>query len=134
MIFEYGLTIPADTTADSPAELEIKIPAGTIINLEVQAFEVAAGQVYTRMISGVHQLYPSDERFWFRMIAEKISTEEEREIRSDMYNCKIQGVNRDPTYEHSVEWRLTLIPFAQRPSRYDRSLETKALLDYLGGL
>ena len=95
---------------------------------------MAAGQVYTRLRRGIHQLYPSDERFWLRMVSEKVETDEEREITSDAYNCVIEGVNLDPVYSHDVEWRLTLIPFAQRPSRYDREAESALLMDFLGGL
>jgi len=134
MIYEWSIEVPPATYVDDPAELDITLVEGTITRISIQSAPQAAGQLYCRLIHGIHQIYPSDSRFWFRLDGTPIVHDDERQIASDFIYCKLQAVNLDPTFDHSFRFRMTLIPKRQRPFIEERVGEAELLLDWLGGI
>jgi len=101
--------------------------------MEIDSWPAAAGQVFCRLIHGLHVILPAEGETEFQLTGSPIDQPERIEIASTPFECVLQGVNRDPTFDHAFTVRITLVPSATEPLSTDGEAQRMLAADWLMG-
>ena len=128
MLFQYDLTVPADTAKASPATLSAPLSAGTVVGVSVQFPAGCSGLVDVSIWRSDHQLWPVN-------LDEGISGEdaiipwpESYDLDDEPFAVTLKGWSPGTTYQHVITFRFALLPLEE--ARAARGLP--ALLRGLG--
>jgi len=109
MLFEYPLTVPADTAEAAPATLECLLSAGTVIRVDVQFPAGCAGSVYVTIWRHDHQVWPVN-------LDEAISGDNtvvtfpvSYDLEDEPFSFLVKGWSPDTTYDHKITFRFALL-------------------------
>lgn len=116
MLFEYPLTVPADTAEASPETLEILLCAGTVTRVAVQFPAGCSGMVYVTVWRGEHQVWPVN-------LDEAIAGEDHvvefpvsYDLDDEPYALEVRGWSPGTTYDHKITFRFMLLSLEEAQS------------------
>lgn len=109
MFYEFDLTIPANTSVDSPAELEVYMAAGIIKQVEVQIPRGARSLVHTVAVRGIHQVWPSNPDGSIKGDNARIVWGEDYDLVEPPHSFRLYGWSPDTSFPHVVTWRFQMV-------------------------
>jgi len=136
LIYEFTLTVPADTKKESPVTKRLKLTAGVITRMSwfwpIGTHQLGHLQVY----EGKYQLWPSNPDGDLTGDGESYTFDEYHVLKKP-YVLMMKAWNDDDTYEHTVTLRFNIIrkppePYLRRLSHEARMLH-KLWRQYLTG-
>ena len=109
MYYEFDLTIPSNTSAESPAEVKVVMAAGIIRQVEVQIPRGCRSLVHTVAIRGIHQVWPSNPDGSHKGDDARIVFNEDYDLVATPHSLLLRGWSPDTSYPHVVTWRFQLV-------------------------
>jgi hypothetical protein len=106
MIYDYALTIPANTPIATPATLHAALNLGTLTRLEIQFPAGCAGLVGVGIWRYEVLTFPSNPGAWFIADNHVIAFDEDFLIDREPYALSLRGYNLDDTYPHTIYFRF----------------------------
>lgn len=132
MLYEFDLTIPANTTAASATELEAHLPAGTITQVEVQIPLGCKGLTHVQVLQAGHPLWPSNPDANIKGDDARIVWREDHDVLEEPYTLLLRGWNDDDSYPHTITFRFAMLPLsAKEAARAPAGLLTR-LAEFIG--
>jgi len=135
-IYVDALTVPAGTSKNNPAVLEIEVEEYTITGYEVFFPPGCHGQVYIAIYYGSEQLAPKPAGAALRGDWETVSWPEEWRVPERPCTIEFRGWSPLATYDHTVLCRVITRPIEQegwvREQRESQSLIVKFLKRIIG--
>lgn len=110
MYFDYSLTVPAGTTAASPATQEVKLTHGIIHRVEIGFLSGPRGMVHIVIRDALHQLWPTNPDGSFNSDKFTIAFNEYYEFFREPFTLILVGWSPDTTYDHVIEVRFGILP------------------------
>jgi hypothetical protein len=110
MFYEHPLTIPANTPATSPFELEVELDHGRIVGVELQFPRGCVGLVHVQVRRELHQLWPTNVDGDISGEDARIGWVEDHDFTEEPYTLTLRGWNLDDTFQHTVTFRFNLLP------------------------
>lgn len=110
MIFETTLTVPADTSADAPASVEMPLAHGIIHKVEVAFPPGCHNEVLVSIRRALHQVYPTNPGVGFRADAYTISYPTWYPLEDEPYTMVVEGWSPGTSYDHEIVVRLGVLP------------------------
>jgi hypothetical protein len=110
MIYEYNLTIPANTPASDPAYLEMPLGPGIIHKLEVE-FPLGCNKaVLVALLRGLHQIWPTNPDGALSANAYTISYPEYQPLEEAPFQVEAYGWSPGTAYSHTITIRIGVLP------------------------
>lgn len=106
MIFEYDLTIPANTSVAVPAKGEMKVARGIIHKVEVTFPAGCNRAVLVTIRRALHQVWPTNPDGQLKANNYTISFPVWYEIDQPPYEMQVYGWSPGTTYPHVITVRL----------------------------
>ncbi len=110
MLFQASITIPQNTTRNSPTETTLKIAHGIITKFMVRPRPGHAGLAHLVILHHEHQIAPSTENMDIHGDALPIDWEEYYESYQPPYELKLRAWNEDDTYPHTFDVYVAVLP------------------------
>ena len=110
MIYEYNLTIPANTLAASPASLTLPLAPGIIHKFEVEFPAGCNKAVLVTLRRGLHQVFPTNPDGQLAANAYTISYPEYYSVEDKPHQLEAYGWSPDTTYSHTITIRIGVLP------------------------
>jgi len=110
MLFQASITIPKNTTYDSPTIAMFKIAHGIVTKIMVRPRPGHAALAHLVILHHEHQIAPSTENMDLHGDAPAIDWEEYYESYQPPYELKLKGWNEDDTYDHTITLMLLVLP------------------------
>ncbi|MFQ6052675.1 MAG: hypothetical protein ACE5OO_00390 [Candidatus Bathyarchaeia archaeon] len=110
MVYEFLVTVPANTPADSPVEEEALVHPGVVTHVEV---EMAAGchrMVKCAVYEGTYKMWPRNPEGAMATDAHVIAFNEYIELKRGHNLLKIKCWSPGTTYSHDVTVRIVVMP------------------------
>lgn len=109
MLFEYELTVPADTAEASPVTLEALLCAGTVTRVDVQFPAGCAGMVNVAIWRHDHQVWPINLDGAIAGEDAIISWPVSYDLEDEPFAFTIKGWSPGTTYDHLITVRFALL-------------------------
>jgi len=106
MFYRFSLTVPANTTETVPAELVMRVTAGTIYRVSVGFPPGCAGLVHVAIDRFKHQVWPSNPGGSFAADGYHVDFAEEYELREVPHVLVLRAWNEDELYSHTITCRI----------------------------
>jgi hypothetical protein len=133
MLFEYPLTIPANTTKAAAVTLDALLAAGSVTRVDVQFPSGCAGLVHCTIWRHDHQVWPVNLDNDIAGDDIVVSWPESYDLAEEPFSFTIRAWNLDDTYEHTITARFALLSFEEvQQSRQAPSL-LQRIAQVLGG-
>lgn len=113
MLYELDVTAPANTPATAPEEVELVVVKGVVVKVEVQIPSGPMGLVRAQIFRAGHQLWPSNDGEYFKGDGWIVSWPENYEMADEPLRLTFRVWNLDDTYEHTLTFRVAMVPLAQ---------------------
>jgi len=110
MLYDFPLTIPADTKANAPVEQDVRLTHGVITRLEVEFHPGCNGMVYAYVRRGLHQLFPINPDGKARTDGGVVGASTYIELFYPPYELTLGGYSPGTAYDHELIYRLELTP------------------------
>ncbi len=110
MDFVYDLTIPANTSASDPQELDVDVGVGIVHLVEIEIAPGCKGMVYAAIRQGLHQVWPTNPGGAYRSDGRVYSAREHYAIVAGAPSLVFQGWSPGTTYDHVVQFRISVLP------------------------
>ena len=110
MLFEYELTIPANTPANSPVRLDMRLARGIIHDVGVDFRAGARHEVFVMIRRAVHQVFPANPDGYFKGDFFPIRYSTWEPLEEAPYKLEAYGWSPGTTYAHVVTIRLNIDP------------------------
>ena len=110
MYYDFSFTVPKDTPAKKPEELEVKLTHGIIHRVEIGFPSGCAGLVHLCIKRGIHQVWPLNSEGDFNSDDYTIAFNEFYELFSAPYLLTLHGWNLDDAFPHTLEIRFGILP------------------------
>ncbi len=110
MLYSGSITIPANTTKDSPTTVTLEIARGIITKYMVRPRPGHAALAHLVIRFHEHQVAPSHEDSDLHGDALPIDWEEFYEVKGLPYELKLEGWNDDDTYPHTFDVFVAVLP------------------------
>ena len=109
MFYEFDLEIPANTSEDLPAELEVYLAAGIVKQVEIQIPRGCRSLVHTVAVRGIHQVWPSNPDGSHKGDDARIVFNEDYDLTDPPHTFRLYGWSPDTSYPHVVTWRFQMV-------------------------
>lgn len=110
MFYEFDLTIPRNTPATAPVELEVTLDTGRIVAAEVQFRRGCFYLVHVAVRRERHQLHPTNTDGFITAEDARIAFQEDLNFTEPPYTLTLVGYNEDDSYDHTITFRFNLLP------------------------
>lgn len=108
MIFNFEFSIPANTSAATPKREFFEVCYGLIYRIEIQFPPGCAALAYQRILSGGHQIYPSNQGQFFHLDGMVVAFDDILLIVGQPFELIFEGYNLDETFPHTIYTRIGL--------------------------
>lgn len=108
MLYSFALTIPANTPATAPEELEVELVPGIIHRVEVQFPFGVLAFAHVQVLRGVHQAWPSNPDADLASEGAIIGWDEHYELPVGETILTLRGWNLDDTWDHTITFRFAV--------------------------
>jgi hypothetical protein len=109
VLFEYPLTVPADTAEAAPATLECLLSAGTVTRVDVQFPAGCVGMVYATIWRHDHQLWPINLDDAIAGEDAIISFTASYDLDDEPFAFLVKAWSPGTTYDHVITFRFVLL-------------------------
>ena len=109
MLFEYPLTVTADTKEAAPVTLDCLLSAGTVIGVSVQFPAGCAGMVYVSLWRHDHQVWPVNLDEAISGDNTVVSFPVSYDLDDEPFAFTVRGWSPGTTYDHKVTFRFALL-------------------------
>lgn len=133
MLYEFDLTIPANTLPSAPLKLDVVLDAGVITGVQVQIPNGCVGLTHARVYDGNHQLWPSNPDNDFKGSGHVLDWRESYPLEREPFSLTLVGWNNDDTYQHTITFRFELAAITDVVPE-DEGQQPLTLADILAGL
>ncbi len=114
MLFEYPLTIPANTARTAPAELDVPLSPGTVARADVQFPRGCVGLVHVQVWREEHQVWPVNLDGDISAEGLVVSWPEDYDLDDEPFAFTLCGWNDDDTYPHTITFRFAILPLGAK--------------------
>ena len=128
MLYEYALTIPANTAEASPATMDAPLAPGTVVRVDVQFPTGCVGLVHVQIWSGEHQVWPGNLDGDISAEGLVVSWPEDYDLEDEPFTLVLRGWNDDDTFPHTITFRFAIISLAAK----EEARESAGLLRRIG--
>ena len=108
MFYEFALTVPANTAQAVPAELEMPLSPGTVVQVGVQFPRGCVGLVHVQVLDAEHQVWPTNLDGDIAAEGFTVSWPEDLDLADSPYTLTLRAWNDDDTFPHTVTFRFAL--------------------------
>jgi len=108
MLYEFDITVPANTPQSEPTRLECRLTSGVIRHVEVAFPPGPCALVHISLWRFEHQVYPTNPDDDFCWEDHTIAFDDEFELDSWPYTMIIKGWSEAEDYPHTITIRLEL--------------------------
>lgn len=124
MFYEFTLTVPADTKANDPQELDVHLTHGVITYIEIEFAPGCHRMVEAYIRDGLHQLVPTNPDERIKSSGRAVAFDEYYELLTPPYLLTIGGFSPGSAYDHEIIFRFEVTPqdIAERGSAADTLL------------
>ncbi|RLI49875.1 MAG: hypothetical protein DRP09_20365 [Candidatus Thorarchaeota archaeon] len=109
MVFEFDLTVPANTPETAKISKTLKLTYGIIHQLEVIFPTGCAGLVKCHINDALHQVWPTNPDGVFKGDGNPIIGRVFHEMDKEPFELQLWAWNEDDTYNHTITVRLWLL-------------------------
>ena len=109
MLFEYGLTVTADTKEASPVELDALLCAGTVTRVDVQFPAGCVSMVNVSIWRHDHQVWPINLDGAIASEDFVVSFPASYDLEDEPFAFTVKGWSPDTTYDHLITVRFALL-------------------------
>jgi len=109
VLFEYPLTVPADTPEADPEPLEVLLCAGTVIRVDVQFPAGCSSMVYVSIWRSDHQVWPNNLDEAIAGDNAVVEWPESYDLDDDPRGFEVRGWSPGTTYPHVITFRFALL-------------------------
>jgi hypothetical protein len=109
MLFEYPLTVPADTKAADPVTLDAPLCAGTVTRVDVQFPAGCVAMVGVSIWRNDHQVWPVNLDESIAGEDAIISWAESYDLDDEPFAFTLKGSSPGTTYPHVITFRFALL-------------------------
>jgi hypothetical protein len=127
MLYEYDLTVPANTPATDPLVQPVDLQPGRIIAMAVQFPLRCVGLVHAQILTDLHVQWPSNPDASLSGDGATIEWHEEYDLDPTAPRLRLVGWNLDDTFDHTITFRINVLPKAT----IDQQGRALAALDFL---
>ena len=110
MFYVFPLTIPANTTEETPLEEVVKVTHGILHRLEIAFPAGCAGLAHLVVLHWEHPLSPTNKGVSFAADNYTIPINDYFELFFAPYTLKLRGWNLDDSYPHTITVRVGILP------------------------
>jgi len=110
LIYNFQITVPANTAITVPVEQDLKLTHGVVHKLDINFPPGCVGLVGIGIFNAIHQVWPTNPEEMFFADDETISFREHYELITDPYILTARLYNLDDTFEHTITVRIGILP------------------------
>ena len=108
MFYDFAITVPANTLANTPKVTRLKLTQGFITQVEVGFPPGCNGMVRARLTYGLHQVWPSNTEGYFGWDSFTVSYPEFYPLDQAPYELVCETWSPGTTYAHTITVRVGL--------------------------
>lgn len=108
MLYEYSLTVPANTPESAPATLETVPQRGIVTAIDIQFPPGPAGMVFVRIKRAHQHVWPLNTEGYVTGDNTTVHWEGEYRIETAPTFLTIEGWSPGTTYDHTIQVRITM--------------------------
>jgi len=109
MLYQVRLTVPADTPADKPVEVKVKIEEPYLLYYGVKFPPGPSDMVYIAIYHGISQLFPSREGEWISGDNEIVGDWPIHRLPERPCTLRVKGYSPGTRYQHTVIVRFIAV-------------------------
>lgn len=131
--YNFTLTVPANTSKDTPQTVEMKLKRGAIASGLLQFPAGCHGLVYVVIVDGKHQLYPANAGETYHGDNIAIPIVGKHVLDSAPYKLWIKGWSPNTSYDHTIQLAIAILEEGEA-SPYKALSDLLAILKRIMGL
>lgn len=112
MLYDYELTVPANTLEAAPARRVVIVGPGRITRVGVQFPAGCAGLVHARISRWGHQLWPTNPDGWLTANGHVIAWDDDVDVSDPPMTVLLEAHNLDDSYQHTLTFRFGVLAAA----------------------
>jgi hypothetical protein len=116
MLFEFELTVTADTKKATPVTLDAALAAGTVSRVDVQFPAGCSSMVHVSIWRSDHQVWPVNLDGDIAGEDVVISWSESYDLDDEPFAFEVRAWSPDTAYDHVVTLRFTLLSLEEAQS------------------
>lgn len=132
MLFEYPLTIPANTAEAAPTEDLVALAPGTISRVEVQFPRGCVGLVHVQVWRSEHQVWPTNVDGSIAGENTNIIWPEAYDLDDEPYDLTLRGWSDDDSFPHKITFRFAVLPLSLNEAAREHGGLLRRIADFLG--
>lgn len=109
MLYEYKLTVPADTEKDDPQTKEMLVAPGILVGVEIFMPPGSVGLCHATIVEGQFQIAPINSDGDIATDGHPVKGEYHYKITLGHNMLTLRGWNEDDTYSHEITCRLNVM-------------------------
>jgi len=109
MIFNYPLTVPANTQPETPAEKTLRLTYGILHQIDIESSHACVGMVYGRIMDALHQVFPTNPDEQFKLTGAPITGKVFHWLPWEPFELQLQGWSPGTNYDHDIIVRLWVL-------------------------
>ena len=102
MSYTESLTLPKNTTADSPGSVDIPISPAVVDRVEITFPSGCVGLVGVRFKYQSRVIFPFNPNGWYKGNGQTVIFTPNVELKEEPLMLTVEGYNEDDTYQHIV--------------------------------
>lgn len=110
MLYEYELTVPANTPASSPVRLDMPLARGIIHQVTIEYRAGARHEVFVVVRRALHQVSPANADGYHKSDFFPITYSTWEPLEEAPYKLEAYGWSPGTTYDHLVTIRIAVTP------------------------
>jgi len=107
--FQHTITIPANTSQESPIKDRFKVSYGMVGHVDIFFIPDCAGLVGVRILHHGSVAFPTGGDGWFIRNEDGPKWDDEYLITTPPLELEIEGYNEDDTYDHKIQVGCSLL-------------------------
>jgi len=119
VLYEYPLTIPANTPATSPAPLDAPLAPGAGGRVDVQFPRGCVGLAHVQIWRREHQVWPGNLDGDISAEGMVVSWPEDQDLDDEPFTVQLRGWNEDDTFPHKITFRFALLPLGRKVEAHE---------------
>lgn len=110
MNYEFTLTIPAQTSIDSPVRERVSLTHGIVTKAGIFFIPDCAGYAGVRVKHREYVIWPTNPDAWYVRNEGGPVWEESFDLTESPHELVLEGYNEDDSYPHDVQFNFAVMP------------------------
>lgn len=132
MLYEYALTILAQTAESAPETLDAPLAPGTVARVDVQFPRGCVGLAHVQVWRSEHQVWPTNVDGNISAEGLVVSWPEDYDLVDEPYGMTLRGWNDDDSYAHTITFRFALLPLSAKEEGRAPAGLLRRIAEFLG--